>query len=102
MEEYNAKESWINKVIIQDFSPRLMRPQWLPSYWIWNNISRQKNVQVLCLLENGNFLIKYKGVCGLGSHDPYSEVFKKLMFEGMPDLFLPVVVGSLNWIDSKN
>ncbi|GFZ05254.1 hypothetical protein Acr_17g0008260 [Actinidia rufa] len=95
MGEYNVKQSWVKKFVIQDQSPQFMKSQRLPSYGIWKNVLSLKNARVLCLLENGNVLIEYKGGV-LVSHDPENGAVRKLMFEGMPDLLQSVVhVGSL-------
>ncbi|GFZ05253.1 hypothetical protein Acr_17g0008250 [Actinidia rufa] len=100
MGEYNVKESWIKKFIIQDYSPQFMKSRWRPSYRIWKNVLSQKNARILCQLENGNSLIEYKGGVEV-SHDPCSGAFKKQTFQGMPDLSRSVAhVSSLNWVDN--
>ncbi|GFY97703.1 F-box and associated interaction domains-containing protein [Actinidia rufa] len=100
MGEYNVKESWIKKFVVQDHSPQFMKSQRLTPYRIWKNVLSQNSVRVICLLENGNVLIEYKGGV-IVSHDPENGTLRKLMFEGMPDLFQSVVhVGSLNCINN--
>ncbi|KAI8005803.1 F-box protein [Camellia lanceoleosa] len=98
MEEYSVKESWLKKYNIKDCIRQFMKPEFQRPYGIWKNVLNQRIARVLCIFENGNILMEYRGGV-LVSHNPNSGTYKKLMFEGMPDLFQTVVhVGSLNWI----
>ncbi|KAF5948603.1 hypothetical protein HYC85_014560 [Camellia sinensis] len=101
MEEYSVKESWTKKFNIEDWSRQFLKPGFRQRpYGIWKNVLNQRFARVLCLLENGNILMEYKGGV-LVSHDPNSGTYKKLVFQGMPDLFQTFVhFGSLNWIDT--
>ncbi|KAI8006191.1 F-box protein [Camellia lanceoleosa] len=101
MEEYSVKESWTKKFNIEDWSRQFWKPGFRRRpYGIWKNVLNQRFARVLCLFENGNILMEYKGGV-LVSHDPNSGTYKKLVFQGMPDLFQTFVhFGSLNWIDT--
>ncbi|KAL7216424.1 hypothetical protein ACSBR1_028376 [Camellia fascicularis] len=98
MEEYSVKESWLKKYNIKDCIRQFMKPEFQRPYGIRKNVLNQRIARVLCIFENGNILMEYRGGV-LVSHNPNSGTYKKLMFEGTPDLFQTVVhVGSLNWI----
>ncbi|XP_052179115.1 F-box protein At3g07870 [Diospyros lotus] len=100
MKEYDVKESWVKEFNIKDGSPRFMKSQTRHPYGIWKHASGQRIARVVCMLENGNILIEYRGGV-LVSHDPISGTSEKLAVQGLPDFFRSVVhVGCLKWIDS--
>lgn len=99
MKEYGMKESWIKEFTVGAYSPKLLSQDLQQSYGIWRKALTGRMVRILCLLNNGEILLEYRGGT-LASYNPHTGKFKSVTFEGMPSLFQTVVhVGSLNWID---
>ncbi|KAL2524833.1 F-box protein [Abeliophyllum distichum] len=97
MKEYGVQESWVKEYTIRShYSSSYIGPQLRKFYSIWRNYLSGKLVKILCLLKNGEILLKYQSG-SLVSYNPDNGMFKNLTLQGIPKLFTTTVhVGSLN------
>ncbi|GAA0165446.1 hypothetical protein LIER_20848 [Lithospermum erythrorhizon] len=99
MKEYGVKESWVKHYKVGTYIPKLISQEISQAHGIWRNVLDTRSVRVLCLQDNGDILLEYKGGT-LASYNPEEGTFKDVAFPGMPRLFQTTVhVSSLNWIE---
>lgn len=100
MKSYGVKESWSKEYSIGKHVPKGINLRENVE-WDWRRkflktLSRARDVRVLCVLNNGDILLEYKGKA-LATYEPRRRKFKDIKIQGTPKLFQVVHAGSFNW-----
>ncbi|XP_054817837.1 F-box protein At3g07870 [Prosopis cineraria] len=101
MKNYGVKESWTKEFSIRKHVPNGLTENELDCWGMkfMKTMSRARGVRAVCVLNNGEILLEYKGKA-LATYDPTKRKFKDLQIQGIPKWFQVVHAGSFNWIDT--
>ncbi|XP_028803145.1 F-box protein At3g07870-like [Neltuma alba] len=100
MKNYGVKESWIKEFSIRNHVPKGLKENYELDFWgvkFLKTVSRAKSVRAVCVLDNGEILLEFKGKA-LATYDPTKRKFKDLQIQGIPNWFQVIHAGSFNWI----
>ncbi|KAI9083220.1 hypothetical protein K1719_034752 [Acacia pycnantha] len=104
MKTYGEKESWTKEFSIRNHIPKGLKENNELDSWsmkFLKTVSRARGVRAVCVLDNGEILLEYKGKA-LATYDTTRRKFKDLQIQGIPKWFQVVHADSFNWNETPS